>query len=219
MRRPTNVAAAVALIAFFSSSIAAESEKMSERPSQAGSRDVKIPRSLVQQLDKDYRAFLTKNEVSAKENIKRMLMNVSAELTQKRDAALHENLRVNTPLGGGIIDLSEIVTPVRGSFSLKIMTKKEDGNQPSNLRVYFVSRGKQRRVDGEDYGAGCGRYMDVTSYFNKKMSKSGFELYTANQRYLSVVGGTFVAVGFEKEAMQVGTLTFTDSRYPELLCE
>ena len=47
----------------------------------------------------------------------------------------------------------------------------------------------------------------------------GFELYTSDQRYLSVMGGTVVAFVFEDDALFVGSLTFTDSRYPDLLCE
>jgi hypothetical protein len=61
--------------------------------------------------------------------------------------------------------------------------------------------------------------MEITSYFNKTASRLGFSLYSADQRYLSVVGGTFVAVQFEKEALSVATLTLTDSRYPHLLCD
>lgn len=216
--RPIDVAV-VFLLGLATTASAESGEKLSERPSSSGSRDVKVPRALVQSLETQYRAFLTKNEVSQKENLKRVLMNMSAEFTQKRDAALHENMRVVTPLGGGVIDMNDIATPVRGAFALKIKAKKEDGTEPSGLRVYFVSRAKRRNVEGTGFGAGCGKFMDVTSYFHRKMTKSGFELYTANQRYLSVVGGTFVAVAFEKEALQVGTLTFTDSRYPELLCE
>ncbi|MGZ3723730.1 MAG: hypothetical protein ACXVA9_12395, partial [Bdellovibrionales bacterium] len=122
-------------------------------------------------------------------------------------------------LGGGVVDLSEFVTPLRGGFSLKVVAKKEDGSEPSGLRVFFVSKAKVHRLDGDDYGAGCDKFMEITSYYHRKNGGRGFDLYTAGQRYLSVVGGTFVAVVFEKEALHVGSLTFLDSRYPELMCE
>jgi hypothetical protein len=193
--------------------------EFSEKSARNSSRDVKIPQGLVQNLEAEYRAFLAKNEVSLKENIKRKMLNMSVELTQNRPIALHEDTRIVTPLGGGVIDLSEYVTPLKGAFALKINAKKEDGTEPSGLRVFFVSHGKARLIDGDEFGAGCDKYMEITRYFHRKHGGKGFELYTAGQRYLSVVGGTFVAVVFEKEALQVGSLTFTDSRYPEHLCE
>jgi hypothetical protein len=216
---PINFALAIVLtLAVQNHAAAAESsEELVERPARTSSRDIKIPRALVHQLETEYHAFLTKNEVSGKDNIKRKLLNMSVELTQKHPLALHENARVVTPLGGGVVDLAEFVTPIRGAFSMKINAKKEDGTDTSGLRVFFVSKGKTRILDGDEFGAGCDKYMEITSFYNRK--SHGFDLYTAGQRYLSVVGGTFVAVVFEKEALQVGSLTFMDSRYPELLCE
>jgi len=212
------------LIVLLSSSIAiAETpaeeaaSELNEHPARNSSRDVKVPRHLVQTLESEYRTFLTKNGVSEKEAIKRKLLNMSADLTQKHPVALHENSRVVTPLGGGVVDLSDYVTPLKGEFNLKINAKKEDGSEPSGLRVFYVSNGRARTVDGDGFGAGCNKYMEITSFFHRKAK--GFELYTAGQRYLSVMAGTFVAVVFEREALYVGSLTFTDSRYPDEMCE
>lgn len=215
--RPIDVAACLLWTCLSVPAYASDAAKLDERPSTSGSRDVKVPRSLVHKLEADYRAFLKANEVPGKEHINRKLMNMSVELTQKRNAALHEDTRIVTPLGGGIVDLNEVVTPLRGSFNLKIMAQTEDGKAPENLKMYFISHAKRRKIDGSDYGTGCGKYMDVTGYLKRK--PAGLELYTAGQRYLSVVGGTFVAVAFAKEGLNVGTITFRDSRYPELLCE
>jgi hypothetical protein len=217
--RPISKAALLILVWTGQSLIAEEPLTLVDRPARNSSRDTKIPQSLVKKLESDYHAFLVKNEVSQKENIKRKLLNISAELTQKKPSALHENARIVTPLGGGVVDLSEFVTPVRGAFSMKILAHKEDGSDPGNLRVFYVSKAKTRVIDGDEYGAGCGKYMEITSYYNKRNSRRGFDLYTAAQRYLSVVGGTFVIVDFEKDALHVGSLTFMDSRYPDLLCE
>lgn len=215
-------ALSLGLILFAWTAGASNEVKLTDRPARTSSRDIKLPRALVKHLENDYRAFLIKNEVSPKAEIQRQLLNLSIELTQKTKSALHENTRVITPLGGGVIDLSEFVTPLRGAFFMKIVARKEKDveTEPQNLRVFFVNKGKPRILDGEEYGAGCNKYMEITSIYNKKNAGGkGFELYTADQRYLSVIGGTVVAVVFEKESLSVGTITFTDSRYPDLLCE
>jgi hypothetical protein len=193
--------------------------QLTERPAKQSSRDVKIPRALVSRLEREYRDYLTQQQVVLKDGIKRKLINVSAEMTQKRPVALHENVRVVTPLGGGVIDLAEFVTPLRGGFQLKLKAKGDDGHEMSNLRVFFVSQAKPRILAGEEFGAGCGKFMEITTFYNDKMSGSGFELFSSDRRYASVLGGTFVLVNFEKESLGVASVSFTDSRYPELFCE
>lgn len=197
---------------------AAESE-LKEVPARQSSRDVKLPTALVARIERDYRAFLQEQKAGEIEAIKRTLLNVSVELTQEKTVALHESVRVLTPLGGGVIDLEDFVTPLRGEYHARIIATSEKGDPPANLRVFFISHAKARRIGGEDYGAGCNRFMEITSFFKKKMKSSGFELYTADQRDLAVLGGTFVLASFDKEALRVGGVTFTDSRYSGEMCE
>lgn len=218
---PINVALALFLLGFGVS--ASEKIHLTEHSARSSSRDTKVPRALVKRMEEDYRIFLTTNKPIAKVEIRRKLLDLSVELTQKSNSALHENARVVTPTGGGVIDLSELVTPLRGAFWLKIVVRKDKDaeSEPANLRVFFVSNAKQRTLEGEEFGAGCGKFMEITSIFKKKngAKDKGFELYTSDQRYLSVMGGTLVAFVFEDEALFVGSITFTDSRYPDLLCE
>lgn len=198
-----------------------------ERPAATSSRDVKIPRALVHYIETQYRSFLEKNDSDlgtlgdgrGKPDIKRKLLNMSVELTQKQPVALQDNTRVVTPVGGGVVDLSDIVTPLRGAFSMKLLARREDGSEPVGLRLFYVSKAQKRMIDGDEYGVGCDKYMEITSYYQKRGASHGFDLYSTDQRYLSVIGGTFVAVVFEKPALYVGSVTFTDSRYPKLLCE
>ncbi len=196
-----------------------DSDHMAEHSARTSSRDVAVPRALVSHVEKAYEDFLKKEGVLGKPPITRKLLNVRVELSQSKRSALHENSRVNTPLGGGVVDLAEMVTQVKGAFSAKINVLAEDGSTPSNAKVYYVSRAKARAIGSENFGAGCNRWMEITSFFSKAMSRGGFQLYTADQRYVSVLGGTFVIVSFAKEALSVGSVSFTDSRYSHLLCE
>jgi len=198
----------------------ASSGDLVSRAAKQSSRDVQIPLSLVTLIEREYRAFLKASQRPDTEGLKRKLMDVSVELRQKRVAALHEDVRVNTPLGGGIIDLAEFVTPLRGAFQMRIKPHVSNNHASiADLRVFFVSQAKNRSIAGEEYGAGCGKFMEITSYFTQKMAGRGFDLYTADQRYISVLGGTFVMVSFDKEALKVASVSFQDSRFPELMCE
>lgn len=191
------------------------------RPARTSSRDVKIPRALVARIEREYKEHLAKLklEANAKDGIKRHLLNLGVELTAERAGALSEDVRVSTPTGGGVIDMAEFVTPLRGAFHARFVVKQEAQERPTTSRVFFVSQAKSRILGGEEYGAGCGKFMEITTRYNKKFSSKGFDLYSTDQRYLSVLGGTFVFVDYQPEALFVGSLTFTDSRYPNLLCE
>lgn len=196
-----------------------EDSNLAQHSARTSSRDVLVPRALVARVEKDYDSYLAQLGVLNRTPVKRGLLNISVNLLQKRGGALHENSRVVSPLGGGVIDLSELVTPVRGAFFAKIESRREDGTDPENMRVFYVSRAKRRTIAGDEFGAGCNTWMEITSFFNKAMQKDGIQLYTAEQRYLSVLAGTFVVVSFAKEALSVASLTFTDSRYPQVMCE
>jgi hypothetical protein len=191
-----------------------------EHDARTSGRDVKIPNALVDRIEQEYKAFLMKQEgAHDKVEIMRSLINITAELTQNRTAALHENTRIRMPTGGGVIDLSEIVTPLRGAFRMKLLTANARGEPLSTSRVFFVSHSKVRILGGEEYGDGCDKFMEISSRYHKKWEDRGFEVYTADQRYLSVLGGTFIFVDYSKDALSVGSVTFSDSRYPDLLCE
>lgn len=210
---------AVAVGWSFCASASEEKLPLEEKPARLSGRDVKIPKALTKKIEEDYQKFLVQQQVLTKQPIRRQLFKISVEMVQRRPGPLVENVRVTAPLGGGVVDLSEFVTPLKGSFQVKILATKEDGSAPTEIQVYFVSKAKQRKIDKETFGSGCNKFMDITAYFTSKMSAAGFEVYTAEQRYLSVLGGTFVLVGFEKDDLLVGSLTFTDPRYPNLLCD
>jgi hypothetical protein len=199
-------------------SFAAESP-YKQYPAKQSSRDVKVPNRLVKTIETDYRTFMKTMKMPEGTAITRELLNVYVDLTQARAAALQENVRILTPVGGGVIDLQEFVTPLKGAFRARIVFERPRGEALKNIRVYYISRGERRNLDGDTFGAGCGRYFDITEYFNKKLTRDGVELFTADQRYVSVLAGTIVLVSFEREALHVGSVTFEDARYPALQCD
>jgi hypothetical protein len=126
--------------------------------------------------------------------------------------------RIVTPPGGGAIDFADYVTPLKGGFHMKIQLEDEHHQPQPIAKVYFISESKAREIDHEKYGAGCGKYMDVTSYFNRQMKRNGFDLYTAEQRYVNVMRGTFILIAYTPEALQLASVAFLDSRYTKWDC-
>lgn len=192
---------------------------MRDVPARTSSRDVKLPKSLVTRIEREYREYLKVRNIVEMEHIRRTLLDITVELTQDRKGALTDDVKIATPLGGGVIDLAEHVTPLKGTFRVKMTTSIAKGEPLTGVRVFYISDARIRRLAGESYGSGCGKLMEVTDYFTKAMADGGFEVYTADQRYVSVLSGTFVITQFETDSIYAGIVSFTDSRYPEMSCD
>lgn len=181
-------------------------------------KDNPIPRELAKKLEDDYKAATKDPKAEHEKPFVRHLLVVSTELTQSKPRALRAQAHILTPPGGGTVDLADYVTPLKGLFRLKITLENDHREVQFPSKVYFISQSKERKVDNETFGSGCGKYFDVTKFFNTSMTRNGFELYTADQRYVPVVRGTFVFVSYTPEALQLASVTFYDSRYTAWDC-
>lgn len=181
-------------------------------------KDNPIPEELVKKIEEDYLKATTDPKLEQKKTVVRHVVNVVTELTQEKVRALKGPTRIMTPPGGGTIDLADYVLPLKGAFQMKVQLEDEHHQNQPVSKVYFISQSKQRQIADEKFGAGCGKYMEITSYFTKQMKKNGFDLYTADQRYVSVVRGTFILVSYLPEALQLASVTFLDSRYTKWDC-
>lgn len=217
--------AGLLLIAFLYSTVglAAEEAATDEREwiqgfARRGAKENPLPKELAKKIEVDYLKATTDPKMETKKSIVRQLLNVKTELTQEKLRALKGQTRILTPPGGGTIDLADYVTPLKGAFRMNMQLEDEHHVAKNLSKVYFISESKKREIDHETYGAGCGKYMDVTSYFKRQMAHKGFDLYTAEQRYINVLRGTFILITYTPEALQLASVTFLDSRYPKWDC-
>lgn len=115
--------------------------------------------------------------------------------------------------GGGEIDLARFVTNKQGTFSIYFdATEVKSAKHP---HVFFVSKGRKRKIEGEVWGAGCRTFLNMTDFMLKKNDKAGIEVNTTRSRHLSVLMGHFIFAA-DKKLTQV---TFIDSSQPTLNCD
>jgi hypothetical protein len=182
-------------------------------------KDNPIPLELIKKIEEEYNKEMKDPKLEKDHPLNRHLMTVRAEMTQKEIKALSGPTRIIAPPGGGTIDLEDFITPLRGGFRLRLTTENEHHETQALNRVYFISHIKDRHIDGDTFGAGCDhKVYDITSKFTAAMAKGGFDLYTADQRYLSVLQGTFIFASYVPGALQLASLTFFDSRYHKWDC-
>ncbi len=188
-------------------------------------RDVKVPRELISQIEQwfitsERRRDATRagTDLEVLGTLKRRLMNFQVELTPKSGNALEQGLRFKLPTGGGTIDLADFVPGTRGSFWVKMVISKEIVDL-SDMKVFFLSESRKRTVLGEELGSGCGKLAEMTTWFTHDHANKALAVYVADQRYVSLLAGTWLFAAIAKNELHLGTISFTDSRYPFLLCQ
>ncbi len=190
-----------------------------------------IPRALSAKIQKDYLNYMHKtapglglSDSEILSQIPRGFLNVSFYFLSDEPGVLANNTQFDLPRGGGQIDLANVVAGNKGSFYLHYKISRADvpADQkatPKNLKIYFMSETKPLHLRHEDYGVGCGRYMDVTSNLRNANDADGFHLNATNQRYVPVIGGTFYFVSFGPDKkIYLASVRVVDSRYPEQQC-
>jgi hypothetical protein len=124
--------------------------------------------------------------------------------------------------GGGDIDLSDFVNPLKGSFYLvaEFMPDLEGATR----KTFFVSNSITRQRKEERIGSGCHDYYDVTSAFNKAALGEGLLLNTTDERHVSALAGTYIFAALNvgqsrnDKKLYLASLTIHDSAHRELTC-
>jgi hypothetical protein len=193
------------------------------------SKEFLIPRDMRAAVEKKYLEFIRKEnskivltDDAVISSIPREFLDIEVLLNPTANAILREPVKLRLPRGGGVVDLKGLVTGSKGSFYIKFVVQRSNDvkHQVDNLLVYFLSNSKKRKILGEEYGAGCKKFFDISNLVSLKPDDKGIQVNATAQRYLSVIGGTFYFFNFNPDRkIYIGAIDVTDSRYPELMCE
>jgi hypothetical protein len=187
----------LALSVFISQFALAKDFVFSETPN-----DFKIPAELWKKID----------ETAGKDTL--TYVPIKVKLVEKNpDVLVDSEVNYQFPKGGGEIDLSQVIKDQQqGTFRVSFDLSGFENSE--NVQVFYVSKARKRRLQDELWGVGCNKYMDVTSFVKKKMTKDGLEVNTTKLRHLTVLGGHFIFV----LKNQITQVTFTDSTHPDYFC-
>jgi hypothetical protein len=117
--------------------------------------------------------------------------------------------------GGGELDLNTHI-PNHESFYI-YFPEVQFEKMPPLEHLYFMSDYPQKIIDGEKFGTGCGKWMDLKSKFSEFV-KPKIKLNSTSERYLYVAGGYYIFVFRKLNQVYLTHLHLTDSRYTNLKC-
>lgn len=133
-----------------------------------------------------------------------------------------KNHRIEFGPGGGEIDLRDFVrSDFKGAFRVAFEFEPTR-NEKATSAVYYVSNAIKRKVSTDPYstvwGAGCNKYFNISSRFDKAMRSNGYLVHTNENRHLSALAGTYVFAVSGDLSIGVAQVTIKDSRFRQLLC-
>lgn len=167
--------------------------------------DILVPTQIFEQIFTEAKAHL-------------VFVPVSVSLIEKNPGILKEpKLKIQFPRGGGAVDLSQFTTGKAGSFFVSF--RYEPSAPKGAVKIFYVSRGRKRKLDGEVHGAGCKTFMDVTKGVLEFSKKGGLLVNTTRLRHLSVLGGHFVFATILGKEIHLSQVSFTDATHPEYFCD
>lgn len=138
-------------------------------------------------------------------------------LTSESNGVIRNSpVRLSFPNGGGQLDLASYVSG-QGSFYLSFPPKQFE-DLPRLEKLYFVSDSPKKKIEGEDFGLGCGKFVDIKNKFDSLQKPHFLKLNTTDLRYLYVVSGFYIFVFKNNNQFYLTHLHITDSRYPDNFC-
>lgn len=144
-------------------------------------------------------------------------MPIKVFLIEKNKGVLGgENHLLSFGPGGGELDLANFLGERQGTFHIAFEIGLERGDNP--FKVFYLSNARKREIDGITYGAGCNTYHDITGFFEKSMKGEGIRVNTTQERYVSVLAGTYFFALSHEGQLRIAQVTIRDSRFRQYHC-
>lgn len=136
--------------------------------------------------------------------------------TDQKNVLSYPRLLFKLPNGGGGIDLKDYVTG-EGSFYLRFPPEQFE-TKPELAFLFYISESPKIKIREEEYGLGCGQFVDLKPKFSKLQDKTFLKLNSTDHTYAHVLSGQYVFV-FKKGIQYYLThLNIFDSRYSDKMC-
>lgn len=206
-----------------------------ERQASSSTGEVRMPRELWKWMIEPDRPLKGLIDISAtppphedgadsaivKKTVETDLKPVALYLIEETRGVLGgQNHKITFGPGGGELDLRDFISEERGAFRAVFEFGSEvlDADPKAPWRVWYLANGKRRKVGPDWVGAGCNKYMDITSAVRNANQRDGLLLAVAGDRYLSTLAGTFFFTLKNGARVEVSRVTIFDSSKRNLQC-
>lgn len=174
-------------------------------------KEISIPKAFIQKIEAD---LLNESKVLTPVYL---FIPLKVIFTQKSHGTLvSEKVSYSLPKGGGTLDMQSIATG-QGSFTFSF-PEEQFKELPELEHLFYVSQSPVTKIDGEDFGLGCGKWIDLKKNFSSFQKPNFVELNTTKNRHLHVMAGSYIFIFRKLNQISLTQLTITDSKFGDSLC-
>lgn len=142
---------------------------------------------------------------------------LEVELYSDQQSVLsYPHLRFKLSNSGGEIDLKDYVTG-QGSFYLRF-PPEQFLEKPALEFLFYISESPKNTIRGEEFGLGCGQWVDLMPKFTQLQDKTFLKVNTVDQTYIHVLAGHYIFVFKSGPQYYLTHLHLFDSRYNGKTC-
>ena len=193
---------------FFSSSAQPASKTVRVREL---AQDFQMPQSFIQMIESDLR--LETKILTPVFNF----IPLEVLLTEKSSQTLNSpSVLFQFPKGGGGLDFQKIIQG-QGSFYLSFPPEQFTGS-PDLEHLFYVSQAPKIKIGTEEFGLGCGKWLDLKNKFKDLQKNDFLSLNTTNLRHLFVTAGNYIFVFRKFNQIYLTQVTISDSKNENMLC-
>ena len=191
------------------------------------SKEFQIPRDLKERIQKDYIAYIrdtmpdnTEEDEKLISQLPREFLEVDVYLKELNAGTLNHNTIFRAPRGGGLVDLSESVLGEKGSFFVRFILRdpQNPDEELENLKAFYLSEVKEKKIDEKTYGSGCGSLVDITDPVLDSATGSGIRVNAKDDRYFHSLAGTYIFVNYAYEKIRLAALRLKDTSITGFEC-
>ena len=174
------------------------------------SQDVKIPKLFFEKISEEI-----KIESAVLEPVF-LFAPLSVSFISENNQVLEKETRLNYLNGGGLVDLSKIISG-QGSYYM-YFPKEQFESLPELTHLYYVSSVPVQKIGKEVFGLGCGRWVDLQKKFKNFQKNDFLKLNTTDLRHLYASAGTYIFVFRKSNQVYLTHLKVTDSTNKKIFC-
>lgn len=183
----------------------------------------KLPGQLWEEIESLYRPLALDTSTSKEEGvtvrsrIPIVMFPFRILLVEKTRGVLGgRNYEFNFERGGGALDFRDYIKTGKGTFFIQMEHDIE--LKDATMSVFYLSNSEKKLVGNEDFGMGCNKYAEISSYWEKQMGRGGIPVNVTQQRHIALLGGTYYFAVSHEGRLHVSQLTLRDSRYKHWRC-
>lgn len=201
------------LLFFFSCSSHHEAESVNTIQVKDVAEDISLPLNLFKEFEKE----LAEEFKSVGPVFIFMPLQVRFSETHDGRGVLKDTaLQFDLEKGGGKVDLKDVISG-QGSFYMHFPLD-QFASTLDLVHLYYISQSPVKKIQGESFGLGCGKWIDLKDSFKKLTKPNTIKLNTTELRHLHVLSGHYVFVLKQGNQVYLSQLTITDSRFPDDQC-